>query len=83
MNSTVIFDCPQELLLGLHYDAKQFAELAKTETALALFKAGKVSSGMAAVWLGVPRAHFLIHACSVGIELLDDSSDDYRREMAD
>lgn len=49
-------DCPPEILLGLHFDASQFAELIKLEAAITLFREGKFSSGMAARWLNMPMA---------------------------
>ena len=80
MNSTITFECPPELLLGLHYDTKEFASLVQFETAISLFRHGKISSGMAARWLGLPRVQFLAKAWERGIDLLDNSEDDLRRE---
>jgi hypothetical protein len=37
---------------------------------------------MAANWLGVPRAYFLLKVMHEGAALLEDSADDYRRETA-
>lgn len=83
MQSTIEIQCPQEILLGLHLDAKQFAELVKEEAAIALFREGKLSSGMAANWLGVPRAHFLLKAMQEGgANLLENNEDDFARETS-
>ncbi|ODU47218.1 MAG: hypothetical protein ABS92_08820 [Thiobacillus sp. SCN 63-374] len=83
MQSTIEIQCPQEILLGLHLDAKQFAELVKEEAAIALFREGKLSSGMAASWLGVPRAHFLLKAMQEGgANLLENNEDDFARETS-
>jgi predicted HTH domain antitoxin len=83
MQSTIEIQCPQEILLGLHLDAKQFAELVKEEAAIALFREGKLSSGMAASWLGVPRAHFLLKAMREGgANLLENNEDDFARETS-
>lgn len=83
MQSTIEIQCPQEILLGLHLDAKQFSELVKEEAALALFREGKLSSGMAASWLGVPRAHFLLKAMQEGgANLLENNEDDFARETS-
>jgi hypothetical protein len=62
MHSTIPITCPQEIRHGLHKDAEQFATQLKEQSAMALFRDGRLSSGMAASWLGVPRAHFLIKA---------------------
>ncbi|MHB1145431.1 MAG: UPF0175 family protein [Thiobacillus sp.] len=83
MQSTIEIQCPQEILLGLHLDAQQFAELVKEEAAIALFREGKLSSGMAASWLGVPRAHFLLKAMQEGgANLLENNEDDFARETS-
>ena len=60
--------------------AEQLAERAKLETALALYREGRLSSGLAAKWIGEPRVSFLLRASAAGIPLLDDSRDDFERE---
>lgn len=83
MQSTIEIQCPQEILLGLQMNTSQFADLVKEETALALFREGRLSSGMAASWLGIPRAHFLLKAMRAGGAcLLEDTEEDFRRETA-
>jgi len=62
MKNILEINYPQEILLGLHLDTEQFATLIKTETAIALFREGKISSGMAARWLEIPRVVFLLKA---------------------
>ncbi|MHB1358332.1 MAG: UPF0175 family protein [Rhodocyclaceae bacterium] len=80
MRNVVEIECPPELLIGLHTNAEQFAERVKREAAYNLFRDGAISSGIAASWLGIPRASFLLDAMSRGATLLDDSEDDFRRE---
>ena len=83
MQNTIEITCPHEILLGLHLDANQFADLVKEETAVALFREGRLSSGMAANWLGVPRAHFLLKAMRPGgANLLENNEDDFLREIS-
>ena len=83
MKNTIEIDCPPEILMGLHLDAKQFGDLIKLQAATALFKEGKLSSGMAARWCAMPRVHFLMHAMqSTGATLLDDTEGDSTRETA-
>jgi hypothetical protein len=83
MQNKVEIDCPEEILLGLHLDAGQFADLVKEETAIALFRNGRLSSGMAAGWLGVPRAHFLLKSMEKGgVNLLENNDDDFLREIS-
>lgn len=83
MQNTIEIACPQEILLGLHLDAEQFADLVKEEAAIALFREGRLSSGMAASWLGMPRAHFLLKAMRTGgASLLENNEDDFLRETS-
>lgn len=80
MEKVMRIECPAELLLGLHVNIERLAELVKLEAAVALFRKGQISSGMAARWLDIPRATFLFKAMEQGAALLEDSSDDFRRE---
>jgi hypothetical protein len=56
MKNTIKIDCPPEILMGLHLDSTRFAELIKLQSATALFREGKLSSGMAARWCGLSAA---------------------------
>jgi len=77
------FECPQEILLGLHLNARQFGDLIKQQSAIALFRESKLTSGMAARWLGSPRIHFLLNAMQqANISLLQDDSEDFARETS-
>jgi hypothetical protein len=82
MQSVIPITGPQEILLGLHKDAEQFPTQLKEQSAMVLFRGGRLSSGMAASWLGVPRAHFLIKAMQGGATLLENTQEDFRRETA-
>jgi predicted HTH domain antitoxin len=82
MQNTVQIQCPTELLLSLQINNEAFAEIIKLQTAIALFKQGRISSGMAAKWLEIPRISFLMQAMDAGAELLENSEDDFLRETA-
>lgn len=83
MDAQIKVDCPQEILLGLHLDSSQFANVIKLHAAISLFREGKLSSGMAANWLGIPRIHFLMKAMSEGgAVLLTNSDEDFKRETS-
>ncbi len=83
METKIEVECPPEILLGLQMNTQQFAALLKEEAALALFREGRLSSGMAANWLGIPRVQFLLKAMQVGgARLLEDTEEDFRRETS-
>lgn len=82
MQTTIEISCPQEILLGLQLDRGQFSELIKLETALALFREGRLSSGMAANWLGIPRVDFLLKAMHAGASLLNNTDEEFARETS-
>ncbi len=82
MENIIQIKCPEELLLGLHLNAEDFANVIKLEAAINLFKNGKISSGLASKWLNIPRVTFLMKAMEEGACLLDNSSDDFKRESA-
>jgi len=63
-------------------NAEGLAEFMKEQAAIALFRAGRLSSGTAAAWLGIPRVTFLLRAMAAGGVLLDDSADDLARETS-
>jgi hypothetical protein len=83
MQITIEIECPRKILLGLHLDASQFTDLVKEENAIAMFREGRLSSGMASSWLGIPRSHFLLKAMRTGgANLLENNEDDFLRETA-
>jgi len=82
MQKTISIECPVELLLGLRLNVETLGELMKTQTAISLFKEGKISSGLAAQWLKIPRITFLFKAMEAGAVLLEDSQDDFNREKS-
>ncbi len=82
MQQTVTIDCPPEILLGLHLNAEGFAKYLKQQAAINLFKEGRLSSGTTAAWLGIDRVTFLAMAFAAGAILLEDTADDFAREIA-
>lgn len=80
MQNVIEIECPAELLIGLNTNAEDMAQLVRREAALGLFRDGRISSGMASRWLGIPRVTFLLDAMRQGAVLLDNSEDDFRRE---
>ncbi|PKD38439.1 UPF0175 family protein [Methylomonas sp. LW13] len=70
------------ILLGLGMNAESFADYLKKQATINLFQEGKLSSGMAAAWLGIRRLAFLRLAFEAGAILLEDTADDLMRETA-
>lgn len=82
MQHIIKIECPVELLVSLNTNAEIFAESVKACAAISLFREGRISSGMAARWLNIPRTAFLFKAMEAGAELLEDSQDDFDRETS-
>lgn len=82
MKTTVEVACLPEILAGLHLEPSEFGEYMKLQTAIALFREGRLSSGMAARWLGIPRVRFLFEAMDAGATLLSDTPEDLAREAS-
>ncbi len=82
MKTTVEVDCLPEILAGLHVEPSEFGDYMKLQTAIALFRDGKLSSGLAARWLGMPRVAFLLRAMDAGATLLSDTPEDLARETS-
>ena len=78
--NTIEIARPPEVMLSLHMSAQDLAQRVQRDAAIALFREGRLSSGLTARWLGVPRVHFLLMAMASGTELLEDSEEDFRRE---
>ena len=58
MNASAAIDAPEEILLSTQMSAEGIGERAKIETALALVREGRLSSGLAAKWVGESRVNF-------------------------
>lgn len=80
--NTIEITCPPEVMLSLHMNSRELSQRVQRDAAIALFREGRLSSGMAAQWLGIPRAHFLMMAMAAGAELLEDTDEDFQRETA-
>ena len=82
MKNLIVIECPTEILLNLHQDVEEFSKQIKRDIAFKLYKEGKISSGMGAKWLCISRIHFLVKAMEEGIELLENSEDDFTKETS-
>lgn len=82
MSNFVTVDCPPEVMLELHADAEAMAQMLKEKASFSLFKEGRISSGLAAHWLGISRPEFLFRAMQDGSMLMTNGEDDLRRELS-
>jgi len=82
MSTSLEIDFPPEVLLELHLTPEELARLLKQKSALAFFREGRLSSGLAARWIGLPRVQFLLQAMAEGAVLGEDSDGEARREAA-
>lgn len=80
--SLITIDCPREVLLELHVNEEELANLVKLTAAIELFRKGRLSSGLAARWAGQNRMLFLMKAMEQGAALLDQGDSDFRRETS-
>ncbi len=81
-NPTITIECPPEVLLELHVSEEEFGGMLRETAAIALFRQGRLSSGLAAKWAGQPRIAFLMKAMEQGARLLDQGDADFRRESS-
>lgn len=83
MKNLITIECPTEILLGLHLDVEEFSNQIKKEIAFKLYSEGKISSGIGAKWLNIPRIHFILKAMKGGeVMLLENNEDDFLRETS-
>jgi len=80
--STITIDCPSEVLLELHVCEEELASLMKMTVAIELFRKGRLSSGLAAMWVGQGRMPSLMKAMEQGASMLDQGEADFRRETS-
>jgi len=80
--STITIDCPSEVLLELHVNEEELADLITLTAAIELFRKGRLSSGLAARWASQERMPFLMKAMEQGASLLDQGEADFRRETS-
>ncbi len=83
MQNTIQIQCPSEIMLDLHLNEDEFGDLVKETSAITLFRDGRITSGMAAAWLDVPRVHFLLKAMQdESVSLLCNTDDEFARETS-
>lgn len=81
--ASLSIELPESLLLTSGQSRDEFVHEARLLLLARLFEMGRVSSGVAAEILGIPRAEFLLTVGRMGIPVIQLDEEDLRRELAD
>ena len=81
MTRSLTIDYGDEVLLALGLSPDQFREEAKILLAVKLHEMGRLSTGAAAQFAGVPKPLFLTKLADYGVDTFDLSDEELRRDM--
>ncbi len=81
MTRSLTIDYGDEVLLALGLSLDQFREEAKILIAVKLYEMGRLSTGAAAKFAGVPKPLFLTKLADYGVDTFDLSDEELRRDM--
>ena len=81
MTRSLTIDYGDEVLLVLGLSPDQFREEAKILIAVKLYEMGRLSTGAAAKFAGVPKPLFLTKLADYGVATFDLSDEELRRDM--
>ena len=81
MTRSLTIDYGDEVLLALGLSPDQFREEAKILIAVKLYEMGRLSTGAAAKFAGVPKPLFLIKLADYGVDTFELSDEELRRDM--
>ncbi len=80
MTRSLTIDYGDEVLLALGLSPDQFREEAKILIAVKLYEMGRLSTGAAAKFAGVPKPLFLTKLADYGVDTFDLSDEELRRD---
>ena len=81
MRRSLTIDYGDEVLLALGLSPDQFREEAKILITVKLYELGRLSTGAAAKFAGVPKPLFLTKLADYSVEAFDLSDEELRRDM--
>ena len=81
MTRSLTIDYGDEVLLALGLSPDQFREEAKILIAVKLYEIGRLSTGAAAKFAGVPKPLFLTKLADYGVDTFDLSDEELRRDI--
>ena len=81
MTRSLTIDYGDEVLLALGLSPDQFREEAKILLAVKLHEMGRLSTGAAAQFAGVPKPLFLTKLADYGVDTFDLLDEELRRDM--
>ncbi|MGB3239450.1 MAG: UPF0175 family protein [Geitlerinemataceae cyanobacterium] len=81
MSLRLTIDYPETFPDALQQTREQFEEEARWAMAVKLFEMKRLSSGMAAMILGVNRVYFLLKLQQYGVPIIDLSEDELRSDL--
>ena len=77
----IVLDIPATLPDAIGSTPQQFAKEAKMAMAVKLYELKRLSSGMAASLVGMPRVEFIEELHRYGVALIDISSDELANDV--
>jgi predicted HTH domain antitoxin len=79
--SSVVIEYPDAWLAAMGTNAEQFARDARLAAAMKLFELGRLTSGQAAQFAGVPRRELLLTCHSWGVDSVSWDDEELLREF--
>lgn len=78
---TLAIDYPEEVLWALQQEPAEFEQQARLLLALALYKTGKLSTGLAACLAGMGRVAFMLTLGQYGLSPFGESADELEEDL--